>query len=79
MPRRRNRRLFSRTASEEEKTRVEFEKMGLDCKVARELAKKGIRPKELKVLAKGSAAEFIKKNRGKLSPEETNYLIEKYK
>ena len=79
MPTRKNRRLFSRTASEEEKTRVKFEQMGLDCKVARELARKGVKPSELRMLARGSAVEFIRITRGRLSPEETNYLLEKYK
>ena len=78
MPTRKNRRLFSRTASREEQIRVELERKGIDCKVARKLAREGIGTRELEKLATGSTAEFIKENIKKLSQEDLNYLIEKY-
>ena len=78
MPNRRNRRTFNRTAKKEEKARVELEKMGLDCKAAREMVKRGVKPEHLKILATGKLSEFMKAAEGKLDKKDVEYLIEKY-
>ncbi len=61
-----------------EETRRLIEGMGIDCRLGVALHEQGVSFEELRMLAKGNVAGFLKKTKGRVRPEQEKQIIEKY-